>query len=82
MAALSRNEARVKCRSNVFGQARESGAARLSFNAPPPALAGSSSCAARASRCRPSPLPFRHSRLRLCHGSSRLTTAVQRPPFN
>ena len=46
LAALSRNEARVKRQSNVFGQARESGAARLSF-APPPALAGSSSSAAR-----------------------------------
>ena len=45
LAALSRNEARVKRQSNVFGQARESGAARLSF-APPPALAGSSSSAA------------------------------------
>ncbi|KAF8452875.1 hypothetical protein L210DRAFT_949567 [Boletus edulis BED1] len=38
LEALSRNEARVKRQSNVFGQARESGAARLSF-APPPALA-------------------------------------------
>ncbi|KAF8441680.1 hypothetical protein L210DRAFT_438448 [Boletus edulis BED1] len=32
-----------------------------------------------ALRCRPSPLPFRHSRLRLCHLSSRFTSAVQRP---
>jgi hypothetical protein len=44
---LARNKARVKRQSNVFGQARESGAARLSF-APPSALAGSSSSAARA----------------------------------
>jgi len=41
------NKARVKRQGNVFGQARESGAARLSF-APIPALAGSLSSAARA----------------------------------
>jgi hypothetical protein len=36
---LARNKARVKRQSNVFGQARESGAARLSFAPPPHSLA-------------------------------------------